>query len=116
MKKETAYVAFINIYYDVLDISRKNLPVDGEDMILALNEFSKKLTLWGSNEVIKKWLKFRKGSITKDENPQNILFIMEDIMFSIRKDLGNKRGVFNKLRKGDLLAFVIDDVNMLTKK
>lgn len=115
-KKETAYVEFINIYYDVLDKSRKNLPVDGEDMILALNEFSKKLTLWGSNEVIKKWLKFRMRSITTDENPQDILFIMEDIMFSIRKDLGNKRGMYNKLKKGDLLAFVINDIHMLKKK
>lgn len=113
-KKEKAYDDFINIYYGVLEKSRKNQPVNGEDTIAQLNEFSKKLTLWGSNEVIKKWLKFRISS--QSEDSKDILLVLEDILFAIRKDLGNKNKLSQKLKHGDLLSFVINDIDTIIKK
>lgn len=115
-KKEDAYEDFINIYYGILDKARKNQPIDGEDTIIQLNEFSKKLTLWGSNEVIKKWLKFRLNSVNEVENPRDILLILEDILFAIRKDLGNRNKITRKLKHGDLLSFVINDISSHLKK
>ncbi len=32
------------------------------EMSRMVSEFSKGLTLWGSNKVVKKWLKYRKAS------------------------------------------------------
>ena len=40
-----------------------------EEMLDDILSFSKKLTLWGSNKVIKKWLAFRKMSQAENKNP-----------------------------------------------
>ena len=71
-----------------------------------VSEFSIGLTLWGSNRVVKKWLKYRKSSIKGDKN---ILWEMEDIIYEIRKDVGLGR----RLKKGDMLSFFVNDIENL---
>lgn len=46
-------------------------------MTKMVSGFSKVLTLWKSNRVVKKWLKYRKSSI---KGNKNILWEMEDII------------------------------------
>lgn len=77
-----------------------------EDMTKIVLEFSKVLTLGRSNRVVKKWLKYRKSSIKGDKN---ILWEMEDIIYEIRKDVGLGR----KLKKSDMLAFFVNDIEKL---
>ena len=55
---------------------------------------------------MKKWLKYRKSSIKGDKN---ILWEMEDIIYEIRKDVGFGR----RLKKGDMLAFFVNDIENL---
>lgn len=74
---------------------------------MTIYSFSKKLTLWGSNKVIKKGLAFRKISQEENKNQEDILFLLEDIIFEIRKDMGQKK---SGLEKGDILAFFINDI------
>ncbi len=70
--------------------------------------FQKKLTLWGSNKVIKKWLEFRSKTLEHEMDHKETLLMLEEIIFEIRKDMGqSKRG----LKKGDILKFFINDVN-----
>jgi len=45
----------------------------------------------------------------KNGNSVDILFKLEDIMYEIRKDMGNK-----KLKKGQLLSFFISDIDEYT--
>ena len=78
-----------------------------EEMLDDILSFSKKLTLWGSNKVIKKWLAFRKMSQAENKNPTANLFILEDIIFEIRKDMGQKK---SGLKQGDILAFFVNDI------
>jgi hypothetical protein len=40
-------------------------------------------------------------------SPTDILFILEDIIFEIRKDMGQKKSGLNK---GDILAFFVNDI------
>ena len=77
-----------------------------EEMTQMVSEFSKGLTLWGSNRVVKKWLKYRKSSL---KGNKNILWEMEDIIYEIRKDVGLGR----RLKKGDMLSFFVNDVENL---
>lgn len=56
-----------------------------EEMLDDILSFSKKLTLWGSNKVIKKWLAFRKMSQAENKNPTDNLFILEDIILKLEK-------------------------------
>lgn len=107
-KREEPYKQFVEMIYKIMEDSKKN---DGEkmteeEMAEMVSEFSKGLTLWGSNKVVKKWLKYRKSSIRGGEN---ILWEMENIIYEIRKDVGLGR----KLKKGDMLAFFVNDIENL---
>ena len=110
-KREEPYSDFIEMVYKLQQKIKTEESYTEEEMIADVLKFSKKLTLWGSDSVIKKWLKFRENGqdlTKKDEN----LFVLEDIIFEIRNDMGQKRG---KLRKGDLLSFFINDIHNYIK-
>lgn len=60
-KREEPYGEFIKIVYK-LTISKGNERYRQEDMIKDLSSFSRKITLWGSKDVVKKWVQFRKNA------------------------------------------------------
>lgn len=112
-KKEEPYSEFIEMVYKIQQSSKDNKEYSEKEMIDDILSFSKKLTLWGSSEVIKKWLTFRMISQENNGNPTENLFILEDIIFEIRKDMGQKK---KGLKKGDILSFFINDINRYLSK
>lgn len=107
-KREEPYKQFVEMIYKIMEDTKRK---DGnkmteEEITQIVSEFSKGLTLWGSNRVVKKWLKYRKSSIKGDKN---MLWEMEDIIYEIRKDVGLGRG----LKKGDMLSFFVNDIENL---
>ena len=107
-KREKPYACFIDVVYKMQESAKTTQGYSQEDMIIDLRKFSKDLTLWGSNRVIKKWIKFRETS-NKAITPPELLFVMEDIMFAMRKDMGLK-----KMSKGKLLSFFVNDIKQYT--
>ena len=105
-KREEPYSEFIEMVYKLQQKIKNKESYSEEEMLADIVKFSKKLTLWGSDKVIKKWLKFREIGQEPDKKTEN-LFILEDIIFEIRKDMGQKKG---KLKKGDLLSFFVNDI------
>ena len=107
-KREEPYKQFVEMIYKIMeDTKRKDgSKMTEEEMTQMVSEFSKGLTLWGSNRVVKKWLKYRKSSLKGDKN---VIWEMEDIIYEIRKDVGLGR----KLKKGDMLAFFVNDIENL---
>lgn len=107
-KREEPYKQFVEMVYKIIENAQKKDEerMTEEEMAEMVSEFSKGLTLWGSNRVVKKWLRYRKSSIKGDKN---ILWEMEDIIYEIRKDVGLGR----KLKKGDMLAFFVNDIENL---
>lgn len=106
-KKEEPYSEFIEMVYKIQENVKKNKEYNEKEMLDDIFSFSKKLTLWGSSKVIRKWLAFRKISQEQNNNPTNNLFILEEIIFEIRKDMGQKK---SGLKQGDILAFFINDI------
>ncbi len=108
-KREEPYKQFIEMIYAIMEDTKKpdQEKMSDAEMIRMISEFSKGLTLWGSNKVIKKWLKYRRSAM--NNNKQEILFQMEDIIYEIRKDVG----LGNKLKKGDMLSFFINDIDLI---
>ncbi|PSL11113.1 hypothetical protein EI53_00139 [Fusobacterium naviforme] len=106
-KKEEPYSKFIDMVYKMQENVKDNKNYSEQDMIKDVKEFSKQLTLWGSNKVIKKWLVFRERSQKTNISPTENLFILEDIIFEIRHDMGHKK---RGLKRGDILAFFINDI------
>lgn len=106
-KREKPYSEFISMVYK-LQMSQKNGREEytQTQMIDDISNFSQALTLWGSSRVIKKWIKFRE---IIQENPARTenLFLLEEIVFEIRKDMGQKR---KGLKQGDLLSFFVNDI------
>ena len=112
-KREKPYRAFISMVYKLQKSTRINqMKYTQKQMINDISSFSESLTLWGSSRVIKKWIKFRELSQDKTTAIQN-LFLLEEIVFEIRKDMGQKR---KELKQGDLLSFFVNDIkNYLPK-
>lgn len=106
-KREEPYKNFISMVYKLQKSTINNQYKYTQDqMINDIASFSELLTLWGSSRVIKKWIKFREFTQDKTKAAQN-LFLLEEIVFEIRKDMGQgKKG----LKKGDLLSFFINDI------
>lgn len=106
-KREEPYKQFVEMIYKIMENTKKEEAqrMSEEDMTLMVSEFSKGLTLWGSNRVVKKWLNYRKSSL----NGKNSLWELEEIIYEIRKDVGLGR----KLKKGDMLSFFVNDIENL---
>ena len=105
-KREKPYSDFIEMVYRLQMSQKSKEEYTQEQMQKDILGFSQLLTLWGSSKVIKKWLRFREISQEKNVGPQN-LFILEDIIFEIRKDMGQKK---KGLKQGDILAFFVNDI------
>ena len=105
-KKEEPYSEFIEMVYKIQEKGKAKENINDEEMLDDIFSFSKKLTLWGSNKVIRKWLAFRKISQEQNDNTEN-LFMLKEIIFEIRKDMGQKK---SGLEKGDILAFFVNDI------
>ncbi len=111
-KRETAYADFIELIYKIHTKAKKNEEYGDLEMQDDVATFSKKLTLWGSDAVISKWLEFRRNSV-KNITPAENLFLIEDIIMAIRRDMGQSN---NLLKKGDILSFFVNDVDEYLKK
>ena len=109
-KRETPYGEFVEMIYKVQQNTKRKGSYTEDQMVEDLSRFSKQITLWGSKRVVKKWVKFRENG-ANPEAAQNNLFLMEEIMNEMRKDLGLKR-----VKKGDLLAFFVNDIKSAMKK
>ena len=109
-KREVPYGQFVDMIYKLQEDTKNTKTYSQQEMMDDLSKFSKEITLWGSPNVVKKWVKFRELSINSNNNTDK-LFIMEDIMNEMRKDLGLK-----KVKKGNLLAFFINDIKDFVNK
>ncbi|MBQ2676777.1 MAG: hypothetical protein IJF54_05205 [Clostridia bacterium] len=103
-KREEPYGEFVNMVYKLQQSAKNPNSYTNEQMITDISRFSKQITLWGSPKVVRKWVKFRENGANPKTAQEN-LFLLESIMNEMRKDLG-----LRKVKKGNLLAFFINDI------
>ena len=84
--------------------------VSQEDMIKFMTTFTQKLMLWGSDSVLKEYTRFRQSSMSAsgEQDASNTLLVLEDLLFAIRADMGHRN---SGLRRGDLLALFVNDID-----
>lgn len=109
-KREKPYGEFVEMIYKIQKNAKDPGIYSDEQMIEDLSKFSKQITLWGSSRVINKWVEFRENGSNPEKGKDNV-FLMEEIMNDMRKDLGLK-----KVKKGNLLRFFINDIKNELKK
>lgn len=111
VKMEKPYSEFISLIFDMMKSTKQSKMMSEKEMLERMIGFSKEVTLYGSNKVVKRWAKYRTSAdkLTPIEN----LTQMENILFAIREDLGiRKRG----MKKGDILSLFINDIQEILKK
>lgn len=86
-KRDEPYGAFVDMIYKIQQNTKQEGAYTEAQMIEDLSKFSKQITLWGSSNVVNKWVKYRENSLNPDYAAKN-LFVLEDIMNEMRKDLG----------------------------
>ncbi len=89
-KREEPYGEFVEMVYKIQQNIKKPNSYTDEQMISDISKFSKQITLWGSRKVANKWVKFRENGANPNASQKN-LFVLEDIMNEMRKDLGVKK-------------------------
>ena len=89
------------VYQIIEDIKQEDKHMSEQEIGKLVSEFSRGLTLWGSNRVVKKWLKYKKASMGQ-ANPE-ILLLLEDIIYEMRKDVGQRK----KLAQGVYAIFFL---------
>lgn len=101
-KREKPYGEFTEMMYKLM-LHSKDGKYSQEQMVKDLSSFSREITLWGSKEVVKKWVQFRKNATDPKGAIKNLVLI-DEIMNEMRKDLGTK-----KAGQKELLSFFIND-------
>ena len=105
-QKTPLYEEFITFLFKLFMSSKTGLSLTQDEMTAFMVKFTQGLTIWGSNDVIQKYGEFRQMS-TASPNVGKTAAAIEDILFSIRLDLGHPSG----LRRGDLLRLFINDLD-----
>ena len=78
-KREEPYGQFVDMYYRITNQKRE--PYSSKEMINDMNQFSKQLTLYGSKDVVRKWVQFRKNGADPSKGEDNI-FVLEKIIIA----------------------------------
>jgi hypothetical protein len=96
----------------------KRKPADEYEMVKLFGDFTEKAIVWGSDDVLLAWLRFRAASIElsedqKKRNPLEAMLHLEELFLALRADLGLSN---KKLKDGDLLRLFINDLDVSPAK
>lgn len=113
-KKVPTYEKIINFIFSITFAEKigKKQPSDKE-MIKFMAEITQELVVWGSDDMIDAFYKFRIQSIDSanglPQEPHEILYTVEKLLLAIRKDLGHSN---KNMPKGKLLGLFINDLRI----
>jgi len=110
-KKIPVYEDLIAFLFRVLlGVKTGSAPTE-EDMLKFMSEFNQRAMVWGSDEVLAAWIKWRRAAINSSSpgtQPLELVFLYEELILAIRRDLGHKN---SGLKRGDILALFVNDID-----
>ena len=106
-KLEAPYSQFVNMLFDMVQKKEDAGTIDEEVRARMIRDMSRVIILYGSDEVVKKWAKYRK--ISPNLSVEEHLLYIEGLLHLIRSDMGIKKG---QLMAGDLLALFVNDFEL----
>lgn len=107
-KKIPIYEEWISFFMKLaLEKNEKKKPSE-QDILKFSIENTQKLMIWGSDSVVKAFSDWRTELLKNTENQTpHSLFLFEDLLYAIRKDLGHHN---RNLNKGTLLKLFVNNV------
>ena len=108
-KKAPIYEEFVTFVFRIAFSEKLGLePLSESEMAQQAAKFTQNLIVWGADDVIDAWFRFRNKSINSDGSGIAVMFEIENLLLAIRKDLGHK----NKgLVPGKVLGLFINDIH-----
>lgn len=104
-KKIPIYEQQVETLFDAMFAAKLGKPGQSQKKLeVAFVEFTEKLLIWGSSDVISSWQAFRAHDW--ENQPKSEFGLLEDFILTLRKDIGNEN---SKLKEGDLLRLFITD-------
>lgn len=105
-KKTPVYEGIVSTLFRVMFASMLGEPeVPEADLVRWFAETTEKLSIWGSDDLIKAFGAFKTRTASGDTS--DALFAFEDLILAIRKDLGHG----TSLSKGDILRQFVNDID-----
>lgn len=115
VRKSAVYEGFIQFWMDHLMIkeNREKLQRNPHQVAKGMNDYSKAMMLWASNDVVQSYAEFKRklNQVTGEKAGQSGMETMthfEKMLFLMREDMGHDPSGF---RKYDLLSFFINDIH-----
>lgn len=111
-QKIPAYEKFMEFWFKALFASKLGLePVDEHSVAEFARDFSQQMIIWGADDVVTGYVAF-KNAFTNSPglttaNGAAALFLFEEFLFALRRDIGHKN---KKLKRGDLLSLFVNDM------
>jgi hypothetical protein len=119
-KKALIYEELTEFFFRIIFSSKteddeKNLDEEDKEkeIVEFLTRYTPKIIMWGSDEVLKNFYLFRNKSLSVESDPNKVVEVIrkfEELLFSIRRDLGHKN---KNLSKGNILGLFINDVEKI---
>jgi hypothetical protein len=119
-KKALIYEELTEFFFKIIFASKlesKEDPISTEnkerEIVEFLTSYTPKIIMWGSDEVLREFYLFRNKSLSVESDSGKVFDVIrkfEELLFSIRRDLGHKN---KKLGKGNILGLFINDVEKL---
>lgn len=109
-QKSRVYCSFVEFWYEYINREKTGREkMTQADLIAFFSQFSAQLTIWGSNEVIRRVAEWRYLALNRQgEKPEaEMLEKFEAVWFAMRVDLGHKD---KDLKRGNLLCLFVNDI------
>ena len=114
-KKIPVYEDLIKFMFRILmGVKTGDQPTEKE-IIDFMSHFTQRIMVWGSDDVLAAWVKWRRAAIDEQDlkkNPIKLMLLYEDLILTIRRDLGHKN---KNIGEGDVLALFVNDIDQHLK-
>ena len=110
-KKIPVYEDLIKFMFRILMGAETDDQPSEKEILDFMSHFTQRIMVWGSDDVLASWVRWRRAAIDEQEikkHPMKLLFLYEDLILTIRKDLGHKN---KNIGKGDVLVLFINDID-----
>ena len=114
-KKIPVYEDLIKFMFRILMGAKTGNAPSEKEMLDFMSDFNQRIMVWGSDDVLAAWVKWRRAATSEADvkaNPMNLMLLYEQLILTIRRDLGHKN---KNLGTGDVLALFVNDVDQVLK-
>jgi hypothetical protein len=114
-KKIPVYEDLIKFMFRILmGVKTGDTPTEKE-MLDFMSDFNQRIMVWGSDDVLAAWVQWRRTATSEADvkaNPMKLMLLYEQLILTIRRDLGHRN---KNLDTGDVLALFVNDIDQLLK-